>query len=312
MPHDGRHDTPAGLPGLLGLPGLDANLRRVRAALVRSERSHEARRWLQVNVALFIQRGRPPFTPWASLAAAVEAWRAAGRFEGFFFVRKEPGLRLRFWGDNLTEKLEPELLVWLRAAEQQDTIRSFRFSIYEPEQHLFGGRSGMALAHRRFNHDARLALAYEALPEAERTRVPAHLLSLAMLNDLFNRAVDDQGEVWDVWQRLRAARDVLPLPEASNDSQMVGVQAIAEQDESFMTAIPVSIKNLLMESRSENEEIAQAVRAASGAGRLDIGLRSWLMSVSIFTWNRLGLDADEQIQVISWMLQLYNPHTERG
>jgi thiopeptide-type bacteriocin biosynthesis protein len=292
-----------------GLVGLDATLRCVRTALSRSGRQREASRWLQVNIALFLQRpGLPPYTPWSSLNTAVEEWRAAGRFDGCFFVRKEPGLRLRFWGDNLPEKLEPELLVWLRSAEQHDMIRSFRLTVYEPEQHLFG----MALAHRQFDHDARLALKYESLPEAERTRVPAHLLSLAVLNDLFNRAVDDQGEVWDVWQRLREARDVLPLPEPATDSQLVGAQSIAEQASSFMDVLPHSIRSLLIESRVVNEDIATSLRAVSSGGRLRIGLRSWLMAVSIFGWNRLGLDPDQQILLIGWMLQLYNPHARRG
>jgi hypothetical protein len=36
------------------------------------------------------------------------------------------------------------------------------------------------------------------------------------------------------------------------------------------------------------------------------------MAVSIFGWNRLGLDPDQQILLIGWMLQLYNPHARRG
>jgi thiopeptide-type bacteriocin biosynthesis protein len=295
------------------LPDLGPTLQRARASLARARQRGEADRWLQVNVALFLQgKGNPPYTPWASLSTAVEEWRAAGRFAGCFFVRKEPGLRLRFWGDNLAEKLEPELLVWLRTAEQQNQIRSFRLVPYEPEQHLFGGPTGMVLAHRQFNRDAGIALRYEALPQDDRDRLPDYLFSLAVLNDLFNRGVDDQGEVWDVWHRLRQARDVLPLPDPALDSQLAGVQAIAEQVPGVLERLPDSIQQLLLESREANEQTAQELRAASGAGRLVIGPRAWLMAVCIFNWNRLGLDPDKQMQLIGWMLQVLNPHAQRG
>lgn len=295
------------------LSDLGPTVQRARAALARARRRGEADRWLQVNVALFLQgKGNPPYTPWASLSSAVEEWRAADRFAGCFFVRKEPGLRLRFWGDHLAEKLEPELLVWLNTAEQTNQIRSFRLVPYEPEEHLFGGPTGMVLAHRQFSRDAGIALRYEALPQEERERLPDYLFSLAVLSDLFNRGVDDQGEVWDVWHRLRQARDVLPLPDPAPDAQLDGVQAIAEQVPGVLERLPDSIQQLLHDSRAANEQTAQELRAASGVGRLAIGPRAWLMAVSIFNWNRLGLGPDQQMQLIGWMLQLLSPHAQRG
>ena len=87
--------------------------------------------WVQVNCAVFPQGpGRPPYVPWEELLAALQAWRADGRFACSFFMRKPPGLRLRFRGAELEACLEPTLVAWLEQAVLRNEIRSFHFARY--------------------------------------------------------------------------------------------------------------------------------------------------------------------------------------
>src|SRR2546430_14699157 len=91
---------------------------------------------------------------------------------------------------------ERSLVSWLEDAERRNLIRSFRFAKYEPEVFLFGGPTGMAIAHDQFDRDSRLAIRYEALLASGATDVSRAHLSLALLNDLFGRFVEDRSELW--------------------------------------------------------------------------------------------------------------------
>jgi thiopeptide-type bacteriocin biosynthesis protein len=217
--------------------------------------------------------------PWAALAEAVTRWRAAARFERFFFVRKPPGLRLRFGGHALAETLEPELATWLAATERRNDIRSFRFGRYEPECHRFGGPAGTAIAHDLFDVDAGLALRFES-DDAGASRP---LLSMAVCQDLFRHTLDDGAEVWDVWKRLeeivrRAAND-----RSEPDPEIVaGIRAML----AGTVADPAGI---LDAARDSHRRVAAALIATGNAGRLSRAPRAWLTAASTFHWNRWGL-----------------------
>jgi thiopeptide-type bacteriocin biosynthesis protein len=249
--------------------------------------------------------------PWQALASALEAWRTEGRFRLCFFMRKAPGLRLRFYADQLAERLEPELLAWLAAAERRNDLRAFHLTAYEPEAFLFGGPTGLAIAHRQFDLDTRLALRYETLAAEERASLPPERLSLALLNDLFAACVDDAGELWDVWQRLRAARDSLPLPSLA-DEELARAGELMSLAPSFLEGLAPGPRELLRDGRAGHARIAAQLRAAHEAGRLAIGPRAWLMAASVFHWNRFGLAADDQARLIAAMLGLLDPHTREG
>src|SRR5262245_36597466 len=74
----------------------------------------DSRAWSQVNCSLVSQGpGLSDYIPWAELKNVVDQWRAEGRFDYFFFMRKPPGLRLRFFGEDMTNNLNPKLVDWL-------------------------------------------------------------------------------------------------------------------------------------------------------------------------------------------------------
>jgi thiopeptide-type bacteriocin biosynthesis protein len=237
--------------------------------------------WLQVNLSLFPDRsGERPYVPWASLAPVVSAWRTEERFGWFWFVRKPPGLRLRFTGQELGARLEPALSAWLVAAEAANDIRGFRFGRYEPEQHRFGGPAGMAVAHDLFDCDSTVVLHYETLDDDRRQGIDRHHFALSGLDDLFIRSLDDQAEVWEVWKRLEA---LLQYPQEAEAGAAPGPG---------WGALDASGRALARDLVTGNQRAATALRSTADAGRLTTGTRSWLAAAAAFCWNRWGLPLD--------------------
>jgi thiopeptide-type bacteriocin biosynthesis protein len=266
--------------------------------------------WIQVNCTLYSTAvAGPPFVPWQELSGALQRWRGEERFQQAFFMRKPPGIRLRFSGRNVFERLEPELVSWLEDADQRNLIRSFRFSVYEPEQFRFGGPAGMAIAHDQFDLDSRIALAYESLLPAAQAGLPRDLLSLLAATDLFSRCVDDGAEMWDIWQRLRAAVGGGPTSAVQDVDRERSALSLTPE---FVNGLAPEAVHLIEEARGGNERIAARLHAAVVAERLTIGVRSWLTGVCIFHWNRLGLTTEDLEPLTARMLAMFAPFVSGG
>ncbi|MCZ0971751.1 hypothetical protein O1L55_10390 [Streptomyces albulus] len=107
-----------------------------------------------------------------------------GRARNFFFMHKEPGLRVRFEApDGEREPLRAELAQHF--VERGGWRQPPSGVVYEPEQYLFGGRASMPYVHRLFTHDSLAWLDHHArhpCPEGEAT---AWRRSLFMLREVF-------------------------------------------------------------------------------------------------------------------------------
>jgi thiopeptide-type bacteriocin biosynthesis protein len=264
--------------------------------------------WLEVDCSLFPQGlGGWPFVPWSDVASVVETWRSQARFERFFFVRKQPGLRLRFSGPRIAESLEPVLVQWLERAEQRNWLRSFRFATYEPEEFLFGGQAGMDIGHLHFDGDTRLALGYEALETPDLSRAD---LSLLVMNDLYLRFAEDRGEVWDIWKRIWAGhgRPGLPDPDPVAVSRCHELLNCANWQEHL--AVPTH--DLMDHARTHNADVALRLHAADRARRLDCGPRAFLAALCTFHWNRLGLELSDRLPLLATALQVFDPYDDRA
>lgn len=271
---------------------------RLLALRARVRRQHaDDDDWIQVNCALFAQAlAQPTYVPWTELATTLEAWRSERRFDQFFFMRKPPGLRLRFHRLGGLAHLEPALVAWLEDAERRNLIRSFRFATYEPEVFLFGGPTGMAIAHDQFDRDSRLVMRYEALLESGAIDLSRAQLSLALMHDLFRRFAEDQAELWDIWQRIFSAHGRPLLPQ------------VGEIELPALGNLSGEAASLGLAGLADNTHIAARLHAAQVAGRLGCGPRSWLSQICTFHWNRLGLSLQDRLPLIASMLQLLDPH----
>src|SRR5262245_49117650 len=255
--------------------------------------------WVEVRCAVFLgASGSAPYVPWQDLADTVQTWRDKRLFELFFFMRKPPGLRLRFYGRDLSARFEPELLEWLDRMERENNIRSFRFSVYEPEYFRFGGSLGMGIAHEFFDRDCRAVLGYETLPTVGRESLPRDLASLFAINDLFAQSLEDGAEIWDVWQRLGRLVKSSSLNGPSK-SACNRARDMLTLKPAFKRKLPTPTAEWLQTVSEYNDQIAGRLRAAASGGRLGLGLRAWLAAACVFHWNRFGLtNSDLAIMVV--------------
>lgn len=261
--------------------------------------------WLQAHCALFTHpSGSRPVIPWHELGDAVDAWRRQSAFDRFFFMRKLPGLRLRWQGPNVLDGLQSEVVDWLTGLQEAGAIPSFSLPEYEPEVDRFGGPVGMAIAHDHFDGDAAVALAYERLDEPARGDVPRHVISVAICTDLFRKVLDQWPDIRHVWSALaRETVDLLawfdrPFPERdgpAGESIRKLISAAVQLEDSFWAALTPEVADLVREATRANARTAAQMRSASEAGRLLVDPRSWLSSVATFHMNRmgLGLEPDE-------------------
>jgi thiopeptide-type bacteriocin biosynthesis protein len=193
-----------------GPPGLDAEaeqrLRRifVRAGIDALRHATSSHGWVQFGVrpGREAQRSRM----YASLLGLAHTLLHEGRARSFFFMHKEPGLRVRFeleQGDRagLTQSVRAAL----EAEVGDGVIAALHPGIYEPETALFGGPRSMAHVHRLFTPDALMWLDFHARAHADPDLAgSAWALSFVVLRALFQglRIVD--WEDIDVWDRIRA------------------------------------------------------------------------------------------------------------
>jgi thiopeptide-type bacteriocin biosynthesis protein len=267
-------------------------------------------RWLEVRCDLFPRADGPGrFVPWSALAAASAGWRAEGRYDQFFFVRKPPGLRLRFGGDDVHRRLEPVLLPWLTDAERRNDLRAFRFSVYEPEEARFGGPVGMALAHDAFDRDSCDAVQYEALSDDSREAVGRVALSIAITNHLLGFALGDRAEMWDVWHRLSERLGEVDGTPSGGRLPEAHVEHVVAGDVLDPARLSDDLGRLVEHRLDHNVRLARSIVAARDAGRLAVGLRAWLAALTIFHWNRFGvtLELDELRAAVGRMCVVLEP-----
>ncbi|MFC4905717.1 thiopeptide-type bacteriocin biosynthesis protein [Actinomadura gamaensis] len=284
------------------------------------EQADEGRRWLEVRLLVGTDPlTRGPRIPWARLDAAVARWRSEQRFEQCFFVRKYPGLRLRFSGPGLAERLTPDLAAWVEDETGRGELAGHRFAVYEPELRRFGGPAGMDAAHRHWDQDTRLVLGYEAMCSAmpvtaSPVTVGASRLWAAMVNHLLRLCLEDAAEVWDVWKRLDTLIASASASGETEHSRPQGIDpALARglyqlSPELLKRLVPAEVR-ILLQAAIGNQRTAKEIGALDFHGGLAVGKRSWLTANATFQCNRwgLGLRLGELRSVTEAMTLLLQP-----
>lgn len=243
--------------------------------------------WIEVSCSLFPGLDGQAHVPWHTLRETVKAWRQSGLFDTFWFVRKMPGLKLRFHALEEAGALQSHLAAWLQQAERGNELRGYRFTRYEPESHRFGGAAGMELAHRHFDAGSQTVLDYEDLERSDRGGIDRLTYSMANTSDLLLGALGDMAEVWDVWMHLA---DTVPryAPSAGSDEAGRWAEALGGWD-AMAGRVDEGLSALVEAARAANMRTATALNALNDGGLLGVGSRAWLAAATVFEWNRFGL-----------------------
>jgi thiopeptide-type bacteriocin biosynthesis protein len=213
---------------------------------------------------------------------------------GFFFMRKPPGLRLRFdLGDGATAA-EGAIVDYLNGV---DGVRWFP-SCYEPETFQFGGPQAMEVVHRHAYADALAWWDWEQRPP-ETKPLGSTVLSLCVLNDLFARVVEgDPDEVWDVWCHVASLHGSSP----SNDGAIPRIRI-----EHLSERASEPERRVLRSYARANRSFARAFERLHAGGKLLHARRLVLPYVALFHWNRYGFALDERQRMYGAMTAAWSP-----
>lgn len=261
--------------------------------------ARQTREWLQLNVALARRNGSALPSARALLRDLERTLPQLRRrtVAQFFFQRKQPDLRLRFFGlrENLVAQLRPLIS---RAKSEGHVVQNF-YSVYEPEQRLFGGRNCMQCVHAFWEADSMAWMTLDRLVEANAFRIPHATLIGSVLDDLFWRALSDSGEVWDTWCNLivllqgRTGTSALPSNPPSLDF-LTGTASVAEAE-------------ILIRYQQANATLASGLLRVLRLGRMRCGMRSILPYVALFTLNRHGFGRIEALAIAHAMAAIWDP-----
>ncbi|SRR5258708_1613380 len=258
-------------------------------------RAHE---WLQLNVALARRDGSALPSARFILRALESIFARKGRSSAsFFFQRKPPDLRLRFFDvrERLAGRLRPLIS---RAKFEGHIVRSFH-SVYEPEYRQFGGRECMKAVHSFWSIDSLAWIAMDRLAERNAFAIPHATLIASVLDDLFWRVLADDGEVWDTWCNLAV---LLQSEVASGD-----VAAFLPSLETIRRTASAAEADLVARYQQANAALADGLSRAWQSGRMECGVRSILPYVAQFTLNRHGFDQARMVAIASAMTAVRNP-----
>jgi thiopeptide-type bacteriocin biosynthesis protein len=247
--------------------------------------------WVQLGLA-----ARPGAQPnvLAVLDEVASALIADPSVTNFFFMRKTPGLRVRFeTAPPRRRQLEADLYAHLARIRPQGGGQVVP-GVYEPEEHLFGGPASMPFVHRVFTVDSLAWLAFYRLGAA----TPAWVFSLALLRHLLDGVGVVGWEDLDVWQRIgRQAGRTLPsgLTGVKVAAACAGIQSLWSDPARLRANLAGPVAALVDEWGPRLEAAGNDWRTGYfGTRGAVIGPREGMAFVTIFHWNRGGLSAARQ------------------
>ena len=227
----------------------------------------------------------------AEFFKALRPLLAARDLDSFWFIRKDPDLRLRFAARSLPDHVEADLLALQRAPG----VREFFPSVYEPEVFSLGGPACADLAHDYFARDSALFLAWQEAHAKKRLPVSRDVISLAVTKDFFERCIGPREEVWDAWHRVRRAYGAPQQPADIPPIGLADLEGLVGPDRA----------HLVQAHRDANERFAEGVDEAWRRGELEIGKRQLVVTMGAFHWNRFRIDESIVAKIADAMLRSY-------
>jgi thiopeptide-type bacteriocin biosynthesis protein len=270
-----------GDPAALIAPQRD---RFVAAGLAALRRAPDGRVW----TALGLQSTPSRFGQLSIELATAGRRLLAGGAVNFFFMQKPPGLRVRFEAPLaaapvLAAELWSRVDGWRAAGLVLDAVPS----VYEPEEHLFGGPASMRYVHGLFTVDS---LAWLDCHAGVAGALPAWSFSLYLVRALLD-GLDIVGwEDLDFWDRLRRqAYRTLPAPVtggAAYTAAADGIRAAWADSRGTPAAAVALVERVRAELRAVTADWRAGYFATPAAC---VGPREAAAFATVFHWNRGGL-----------------------
>jgi protein-L-isoaspartate(D-aspartate) O-methyltransferase len=255
--------------------------------------------WLQAELELRGRDAEALHRVFTEVFALVGGLRREGPLRHFFFVRKAPGLRLRFALRGDAESPARAIEAALDGLRARRLLRRWLPVVYEPETYKFGGPGAMQAVHSYFDADTRAWWRWERMRHAERTSIDARLLSMTVLNDLFSQCLEGPEEVWDVWCRLAA------LHGGTEAGRAHGARAWCIAD--LADRVSPGERAVLRQYSLANAAVARRFASIRSRGRMLFGHRLVLPHAAIYHWNRYGFAPSERAAIYTEMQDAWSP-----
>ena len=248
--------------------------------------------WQQLSIE-FTDRATAAHTTTHEIAPTLHRAQHAGQLSTWWYIRKPPGLRLRYRSTDPNSAVVETLLGDLAITGQ---VVNWTRGTYEPETVAFGGHGAMDIAHTLFHHDSYHLLARAAEADsAGLAPAPAGLgqreTTVLLFSTMLRAAGLDWFEQGDVWAKVADLRPDSQTYQAAADRAEELGQAVRR----LLTVNGQSVPGLLAEPwLAAFETAGQQLAALDRRGQLHRGLRAVLAHHFIFHANRAGLPGGDQ------------------
>ena len=250
-------------------------------------------RWLYLRISVLPENAAEFMA--RDLAPILCKMQSDGDILGWWWLGKQDitgsALRIRIYPqgrfDSIAEFLETHL--------KQIGCRFSRLQ-YEPEMRLFGGSTGIDLAHRLFCCESRFLADWMQTDISRKPPLLPPGLSLALIFKLITACGLDIFECWDLFDKVCDKRGASGIHEKLiEETRTLARKVLLSGPEKIFQLYQGLHAHLLAQYRTHLEGLASEIAVAHFNGRLEYGLRQFLVPIVLFHWNRIDMPAHYQI-----------------
>ncbi|MEH2124090.1 thiopeptide-type bacteriocin biosynthesis protein [Nostoc sp.] len=260
--------------------------------------------WVQLNVGLVRDEGNALSSAralFARLEPLVTHWRSNDLLRCFFFMRKPPDVRARFFITVDRQQAIADISDLMYALRRENLINLFFFSDYEPETDRFGGLEAMKLVHQHFDADTSLWLMLDYLDRHNLGVVSKDLLVATVLHDLFTRTLSDRASILATWHSLAAL--ISTPPEATIPTvELLSLETSYESPEA----------EILQKYATANDILAKELLNLQHLGQLTQDLVDILAAIAMFNFHRHGFDSHRSGRLIEAIIRTLEGKNAEG